>query len=114
MQLNIGPTQQSIEANTVYQRAALEKVENNRSSSDDESVISALISVFLLFMALMSVGMPLKEHIDFDVTWQAWSFWTVELVVALITGALMRYLLIGAYIGIAISISYFLIDKFVL
>lgn len=41
MQLNIGPTQQSNEANSVYQRNAIDRA--NKSNSDDASTIISLV-----------------------------------------------------------------------
>lgn len=98
--MNIGPTQQSIEANFVYQREAITRA-NQGSSFSDDSLLLGIIDLFIFFGALMTVGMPLKECVDFDVQWQVWGFWIVELVTLGATFYLINLLRKIAFLGIA-------------
>lgn len=104
--MNIGPTQQSIEANHVYQRDAIARANQSSGSDDDGFLFLGYIDLFILFGALMTVGMPLKEYVNFDIGWQVWAFWTIELITLAVTAHLINVFRFLVVLGIVGTIIY--------
>jgi len=104
--MNIGPTQQSIEANYVYQRDAIVRANQSSGSGSGEFEYYVFIDLFIFLGTLMTVGMSLKEYINFDIKWQVWGFWIIEIITFFITFCFLNWYRLVVVFGIVGTVLY--------